>query len=422
MNKLSRIAYFMPFVLLAILFFAGPTDLAYAQGLRGESRPNQPRTTQPRSAQQQPQRPQSRYSQPAVSRAVQPTYANNQPRVNPPRATQPQAQVNPALQPRRTASRQLVPPASFKLTPTQQQYLNQFLETWEKNSSQVRTFKTPFVRQEYNMFSPTDATTGQKVAYNLDQGTLGFQKPDKGSFHITERKQWKADPAQKGKTATGTYEVLKRVIGERWVCTGTEIYEYRAEQKQLVVRAIPKELQGEAISNGPLPFIFGAKAADMKARYWMQLVSSNATLIHLRAYPKRQADAANYRQIDIHLDAKQWLPKAMKVVAPDNSFSVYIFDLKKATVNGKMDILFGTLFQTPSTPWGWKKVLAEQPTPQAQAPQRRSLSGIAPANRAALTRGPGTSRSQNQPTNLRSATQPHQALRTQLKKPATRIR
>ena len=59
-------------------------------------------------------------------------------------------------------------------------------------------------------------------------------------------------------------------IGEHWVCDGENVYEYRHDQKQLVVRPIPPAMQGQAIVDGPLPFLFGAEADKLKARYWMR--------------------------------------------------------------------------------------------------------------------------------------------------------
>ena len=49
------------------------------------------------------------------------------------------------------------------------------------------------------------------------------------------------------------------------------MFEYRHDQKQLVERPIPPQLQGQAIVDGPLPFLFGAEAAKLKARYWMRI-------------------------------------------------------------------------------------------------------------------------------------------------------
>ena len=44
-------------------------------------------------------------------------------------------------------------------------------------------------------------------------------------------------------------------------------------EKKLKVHPLPKEMQGEAIADGPVPFIFGAKADKMKQRYWIRDVT-----------------------------------------------------------------------------------------------------------------------------------------------------
>ena len=65
--------------------------------------------------------------------------------------------------------------------------------------------------------------------------------------------------------AKGDWVKQTDAIGEHWVCDGKSVFEYRHDQKQLVERPIPPQLQGKAIVDGPLPFLFGAEAAKLKA-------------------------------------------------------------------------------------------------------------------------------------------------------------
>jgi hypothetical protein len=132
-------------------------------------------------------------------------------------------------------------------------------------------------------------------------------------------------------------------------------------------------MQGQNIAEGPLPFLFGAKAADLKARYWLRVDPRAPTgSVWLAAMPKRQQDAANYRLVELMLDTEQMLPTAMRVTAPDSSQTTYTFALAQATINSRLSAVWNTLFAAPRTPLGWKRVV-EEPQ-QAQAPaagQRR---------------------------------------------------
>ncbi len=258
-------------------------------------------------------------------------------------------------------------PQGFELNAMQQAYLDQVLSSWQIESGKVSIFQCPFERWEYNgAFGP-----GNDIPLNKNKGELSYHKPDKGSFQITEVNTWQAEPVPAGGAppaqAKGNWVKQPNAIGEHWVCDGENVYEYRHDQKQLVVRSIPPAMRGQAIVDGPLPFLFGAEAAKLKARYWMRAEQNqdpNEIMIVTR--PRGAADAADYRQVDLILDRGRMMPKAMQVHLPNGDRHVYMFDITQATVNGHLQRIMA-LFQVPRTPWGWKRVVEEAP-PQQPAP------------------------------------------------------
>ena len=243
-------------------------------------------------------------------------------------------------------------PPDFQLNAVEQGYLNQVLSSWQNESAKVTIFQCPFERWEYNQaFGP-----GNGIPLNKNKGDLSYQKPDKGSFQVTEVRTWDQ--------ATGDWVLQKDAIGEHWVCDGKSVYEYRHNQKQLVVRPIPPAMQGKAIVDGPLPFLFGADAAKLKARYWMRAEQpQNPNEIMIQAKPRFAADAADYKQVDVLLDRQQMSPKAMQVYLPNGDRHVYMFDVANATVNGHLQRIMA-LFDAPRTPWGWKRVVEDVPPEQ----------------------------------------------------------
>lgn len=254
------------------------------------------------------------------------------------------------------------PPAGFQLNQIQQAYLDQVLDAWEKRSAQINSFSCPFERWDFNAFKPA-----ANLPFSKEKGTLSYHKPDRGSFQITEVRQWTLLPQQPGAQGPpqGNWQVNSTAVGEHWVCDGKSVYEYRQNQKQLVVTPIPPELQGKAIVDGPLPFLFGAEAAKLKARYWMRIHEQPKTEeIWVVAEPIFQADAANFQRVTLILDREQLLPRAMQVTQPGGTHVDYIFDFANAKINGTIDQWFQALFKAPSTPWGWQRV--DQPMPTAQ--------------------------------------------------------
>lgn len=267
----------------------------------------------------------------------------------------PQQQVAPGLP---------MAPTGFRLDAIQQAYLNQVLTQWENQSGQIETFSCDFTRLEYdNVFGPgVNKETNQQRHKTEGRGTVSYQRPDKGSFHVKELKSWDAAAEQ--------YAENPNLIGEHWVCDGKSVFQYRYEQKQLVESPIPPELQGQNIADGPLPFLFGADAAKIKRRYWLRVdPRAQAGTIWLTAAPKTRADAANYRQVDIMLDAKKMLPYAMRVTNPAGSQTTYTFKLAEAKINaGGLTAMWNQLFSAPRTPWGWKRVVEQPPTATAAQP------------------------------------------------------
>lgn len=263
------------------------------------------------------------------------------------------------------------PPAGapFQLNPIDQAFLDQLLDNWELESGKIKTFRCEFERLDYDpVFAPAPG-----VPFSRDHGELSYAKPDKGSFKITEVRRWKANPVPPGRQTPqqqqGQWVVDANVIGEHWVCDGENVHEYRQQQKLHIVRPIPPDMQGKAIVDGPLPFLFGAEAEKLKDRYFLKVEQQpDPNQIWLRAYPKFQADKANYDWVRLSLDRKSLLPIAMEVHLPNRSRHTYIFDQDTITVNGHFDMI-KNMFKAPGTPFGWKRVV-QNGVAQANPPQR----------------------------------------------------
>jgi TIGR03009 family protein len=260
-------------------------------------------------------------------------------------------------------------PGPFQLNVLQQGALDQVLDAWQKSSGNISTFQCSFERWEYNVaFGP-----GKDIPLNKNKGKLTYQKPDKGSIEISEINAFRQAPAQPGQqpgaAVQADWVAQPGAIGEHWVCDGKSVYEYRANQKQVVEHPIPPALQGQAIADGPLPFLFGADATKLKARYWMKLDESNSNpaQIWIIAQPKFQQQAADFKEVDVILDKEKLLPQYMQVWMPNGDHHVYIFDMKSVQTNN----LFGRLqgfFARPSVPFGWKHVVQAAALQQAAQP------------------------------------------------------
>jgi TIGR03009 family protein len=286
-----------------------------------------------------------------------------------------QAQTAPQ-QPAAPAQQPIEPqvPAGFQLNTLQQAGLDTVLNAWQKQSATVKTFRCSFQRWEYDVvFGPKDKDKDIPLYKNI--GEVSYINPDKGSFQITETNKWQEEPPPPGQQAgaekRGNWIKQPDAVGDHWVCDGKSVYQYRHDLKQLVEHPIPPQMQGQAIVDGPLPFLFGADAAKLKQRYWMKLdqnQNQNPNQIWIIALPKFQAQAADFTEVDVILDSKLLLPLYMQLWMPNRSHQTYIFDIANSTKNGTLDRV-QALFERPSVPFGWKRVVENLPLQQAAEPK-----------------------------------------------------
>jgi len=255
-------------------------------------------------------------------------------------------------------------PAPFQIDAAQAQFINQVLTFWEYRSSKVFHYETTFKRWVYDsQFGPID----QHKTYS--EGLIKYEKPDKGMFQIELIKHWQA-PAQPGQQPN--YAERPGEIMEHWVCDGQSIFEFDVANKKLKEFQLPPGQQGQAIANGPLPFIFGAKKDDILRRFYLRVTTppNVKNEYWLEAWPKYKEDGDNYRYIELIIDQEQFLPVAIQVFdrsfnpdaqPPNLSRTVYEFTDRKPYAENdlaaNLQQLFRRSFFKPTLPSGWQKVV-----------------------------------------------------------------
>ena len=274
------------------------------------------------------------------------------------------AQAAPAARPtapaaERVAAVPAAPQAPPALSPQEQSALDQLLAAWEARNAAVRTWSCTFHKWEYNAWSPA-GPTGDRLAFAESTGELKYAAPDKGLFRVKEAKQWSPE--------AGRYEVRGGDSAEHWVCNGESIYEFRHTERQLRETRLPPEMRGKAISDGPLPFVFGAKADTLKKRYWMRIITPPEVRdqVWLEALPRYQADAANFSKVELILQARDLMPFAIQIYKPGGQDrDVYQFDQRTSLIDKGLDMIRD--FAKPVTPFGYRYVLEDLSSQRAPA-------------------------------------------------------
>jgi len=135
-------------------------------------------------------------------------------------------------------------------------------------------------------------------------------------------------------------------------------------------------MQGKAISDGPLPFLFGAKADKLKRRYFLRIITPQDAQgqVWLEAWPRFAYDAEDFTRAQVILNTATMLPMAIQTYQPNGkSRTVYQFG-DSPRVNSKdplrhldpLNILKQDPFR-PTLPRGWTKVVETQPMAQGGA-------------------------------------------------------
>jgi TIGR03009 family protein len=260
------------------------------------------------------------------------------------------------ISPQEVQQPQQLPPAPFTLTPQEEQLLDRVLAAWEKKSKEIETFDCSFKRWEYDpIFPKPNAKPNAPV--NIDLGILKYKSPDRGVFRVlnTESPEGKQTPIEEDRA-------------DHWICDGKSVFQYIPIQKKLVEYKLPPEMQGKAIVNGPLPFLFGAEAQKLRQRYWIRIVTppNQKMQVWLEAHPKFQADAANYRMATLVLSTPDMTPKALQIILP-NGKSRTSYEFYDIVLNDPLRFFQGSPFQA-FVPRGWQKVDGDAPTAQAGRP------------------------------------------------------
>lgn len=234
----------------------------------------------------------------------------------------------------------------FVLTPEQQARVEMVLKTWEQSSSRVNTFQCDFIRWEYDLVFKRRGEPADKPMHE-DRGQIRYAAPDRGMFRVDGPR------------------------AERWASNGRSIFSFDFQQKKLTEHKLPPELQGKAIAEGPLPFLFGAKADTLKRRYLVRIITppNRPGEVWLEAYPRFQADAANYERVELILTIKDMLPAGMQIHLP-NGKTRTSYQFHNIVVNSKswLHVLKGDPFN-PRTPSGWTRIVEQPPTSQAARPK-----------------------------------------------------
>jgi TIGR03009 family protein len=267
-------------------------------------------------------------------------YGNGSPPASAPGNLAPGGSLPPAAAHGTLPAAPAAPQVPFVLTWEEQRQLDQMLTAWEQRNREIRRFECKLTRWEYTAFN--NGTVPQP-----DEGELKYAAPDKGLFRVDGKRP------------------------EQWMCDGRSVfqYDYTTNPRKVKEYQLPPEVQGKGITDGPLPFVFGAEANKLKQRYFLRLVTPRDVQgqIWLEARPRFLRDAQDFHKAELILKSDGMVPFAIQLYLPGGKeHTVYQFE--KVVINRRPLLIEPDPFRA-SVPWGWQKEVERPPQAQpAQAP------------------------------------------------------
>lgn len=215
--------------------------------------------------------------------------------------------------------------------------VDQLLVRWEAEMKKVQSLSAQCTRLEENKtFKVTD--TYQGAARYLKANDAGRVT------NLAMLDMRKVD--KQGKPA-------KPDVWEKFVCTGTLLYQYVPSQKEIRVHQLPPPKSGQVVDDNFLSFLFGMKAEEAKKRYDLKFVKEDQYYYYIEVFPRFDQDKADFQKARLVLNKDSFLPRQLWFEQPNGD--TVTWDVPKLELNAPLN---RQEFDRPAVPQGWKQVQA----------------------------------------------------------------
>lgn len=158
------------------------------------------------------------------------------------------------------------------------------LREWAERTSKIRSLYAEFTRTTFEPAFKTKET---------DEGSARYLHPRRARLDIVSP----PDRAE-SHVLTGT--------GELWI--------YLPPHKKIKVFKLPPEAkENDPQKDGPLPFLFGSRPEEAKARYRFDILDENPKNIHVKVFPKLVDDQKNFVWCELWLNKENFLPDKIRI-------------------------------------------------------------------------------------------------------------
>jgi TIGR03009 family protein len=218
--------------------------------------------------------------------------------------------------------------------------LDALLMQWEAKMKSVQTLKATVRRdREDKVFKTRDSFTGEAKYMKPNLAMLALKRMDRAD------------------------------IFEKYICTGTYLYEYNLSNREIRVHELPPPKPGQVADDNFLSFLFGMKAEEAKRRYELKLVGDGKDKYYhyIEILPRFPADRADFEKAQLVLTQSTMMPRRLAFLEPNGNQVTWDIPVIEAGIP-----LDRREFEKPTPENGWKLVTAPKLNP-ARAPGTEEL-------------------------------------------------
>jgi len=218
--------------------------------------------------------------------------------------------------------RPVAPPATT-LDPARNP-IDNLLVRWEEKMKSIESLQAECTRTTIDkVFGGNDVFVGQAK----------YMKPNLAILDL------------KHKTQVGRFE--------KYICTGTFLYEYHLQSKEIRAHKLPPPKPGQVGDDSALTFLFGMKADQAKDRYDLKFVKEDQWYLYVEILPRRDQDKHDFIKARLVLNKDSYLPRQLWFNEPNSNEITW--DIPQINPRANLD---RKEFETPTPPPTWKLVPA----------------------------------------------------------------
>jgi TIGR03009 family protein len=143
----------------------------------------------------------------------------------------------------------------------------------------------------------------------------------------------------------------KTDIEEKFVCTGTYLYQFAPAQKEIRAYELPRPKPGQVADDNFLSFLFGMKADEARKRYTMTLAKEDKWYIYIDVVARTAADRSDFARARLVLNKDTYLPRQLWFEHANGNEVTW--DVPRIDPKANVD---RRAFDAPKPPAGWKLV------------------------------------------------------------------